>query len=117
MEQLPADRQGWRKCWQCMEQLPAESSLEVMLFRSLIRNTLLMTLLCVSQLAGAAGLDAALQGKVDAKVKEIQSWAADATLVSAVKAYNSAKSPEAAAMDQAKWSNTSVIDPYVRSEE
>lgn len=80
----------------------------------LIRNTLLMTLLCVSQLAGAAGLDAALQGKVDAKLKEIQSWATDATLVGAVKAYNSAKSPEAAAMDQAKWSNTSVIDPFVR---
>jgi hypothetical protein len=97
-----------------MEQLPAESSLEVMIMQLLIRNTLLMTLLCVSQLAGAAGLDAALQGKVDAKVKEIQSWAADATLVSAVKAYNSAKSPEAAAMDQAKWSNTSVIDPFVR---
>lgn len=80
----------------------------------ILAGSLLAALLCVSRLAGAAGLDPALQGSVNAKVKEIQAWAADATIVSAVKAYNSGKSPEAAAMDQAKWSSTSVIDPFVR---
>jgi hypothetical protein len=75
---------------------------------------LCVALLCLSQVATAAGVDAAVQGKVDAKVKEIQSWAADPAVVNAVKAYNSAKSPEAAAMDQEKWQATSVIDPFVR---
>lgn len=80
----------------------------------IVGSWLLATLLGWSQLAGAAGLDAALQGKVDAKVKEIQSWAATPAIVDAVKAYNSAKSPEAAAMDQGKWAGLSVIDPFVR---
>lgn len=72
-------------------------------------------LLGMSQLAAAGGLDAAQQGKVEAKLKEIQSWAASPAIVDAVKAYNAAKSPEAAAMDQGKWTGLSVIDPYVRS--
>lgn len=76
---------------------------------------LLATLLSVSQLAGASGLDPALQSKVDAKVKEVQSWAANPAIVDAVKAYNASKSPEAAAMDQGKWAGLSVIDPFVRS--
>lgn len=75
---------------------------------------LLAALLGASQLAGAAGLEAGMQGKVDAKVKEIQSWAASPAVVDAVKAYNAAKSPEAAAMDQGKWAGLSVIDPLVR---
>lgn len=75
----------------------------------------MFAMLAWSQLAGASGLDAAQQGKVDAKVKEIQSWAATPAIVDAVKAYNSAKSPEAAALDQAKWTGLSVIDPFVRS--
>ena len=75
----------------------------------------LLAALLGSQVAGAAGLDAAQQGNVDAKVKEIQSWAATPAIVDAVKAYNAAKSPEAAAMDQAKWTGLSVIDPFVRS--
>jgi hypothetical protein len=82
--------------------------------KSVLGGWLLATLMSVAQLAGAAGLDAAMQGKVDAKLKEIQTWAANATVVDAVKAYNGSKSPEAAAMDQAKWGSTSVIDPFVR---
>ena len=79
-----------------------------------IAGLLCSVALCLSQVAAAAGLDAALQAKVNAKIKEVQTWAADATVVSAVKAYNTGKSPQAAAMDQAKWANTSVIDPFVR---
>src|SRR5262245_24800524 len=85
------------------------------MFRGKVMGGWLMaTLLAWSQLAGASGLDAAQQGKVDAKVKEIQSWATTPAIVDAVKAYNTAKSPEAAAMDQAKWAGLSVIDPFVR---
>lgn len=76
---------------------------------------LLATLLGAAQLAGAADLDAAQQGKVDAKVKEIQAWAANPTIVDAVKAYNSAKSADAAGMDQTKWTGLTVMDPFVRS--
>jgi hypothetical protein len=85
------------------------------MFAKKIAGGWLLAMLAWSQLAGAAGLDAAQQGKVDAKVKEIQSWAAMPAIVDAVKAYNAGKSPEAAAMDQAKWAGLSVIDPFVRS--
>src|SRR5689334_4409336 len=82
--------------------------------KKLIGAWLLATLLTGPQLAGAADLDAAQQSKIDAKVKEIQSWAAMPAIVDAVKAYNSAKSPDAAAMDQSKWAGLSVMDPFVR---
>jgi hypothetical protein len=80
-----------------------------------ISGALLTTLLCWSQLAGAASLEPALQRAVNAKIKEIRKWAADPAIVDAVKEYNAAKSPQAAAMDQTKWAGTSVIDPFVRS--
>lgn len=79
-----------------------------------LAGSLLAAWLCLSQVAAAAALDPALQTKVTAKIEEMQTWAADPTIVSAVKAYNAGKSPEAAAMDQAKWTGTSVIDPFVR---
>ena len=85
-----------------------------MFAKKIIGGWLLAALLAGSQLAAASGLDAAQQGKVDAKVKEIQSWAATPAIVAAVKAYNAAKSADAAAMDQAKWAELSVIDPFVR---
>ena len=80
----------------------------------LLGGWLLAVALGMSQLAAAAKLDAAAQGKVDAKVKAIQGWAADAAIIGALKVYNSAKSPQAAAMDQTKWAALSVLDPFVR---
>lgn len=80
-----------------------------------ITTSLLFALLCWSQVASAAAADPELQAAVNAKLKEIKTWAADPVLVNAVKEYNTAKSPEATQMDQAKWTNTSVIDPFVRS--
>lgn len=68
---------------------------------------------CLS-VADAAELEPAMQARISAKTREIQAWAADAAIVDAVKAYNAGKSPQAAAMDQAKWQATSVIDPFVR---
>src|SRR5690606_37928817 len=56
-----------------------------------------------------------VQARVSAKIKEIQTWAAEDAIVSAVKDYNTDRTPQAAAMDQAKWASTSVIDPFVRS--
>jgi hypothetical protein len=76
---------------------------------------LALCMLLTAYVASGAALDAASQAKVDAKVKEIQSWAADRTVVEAVKAYNGAKSAEAAAMDQPKWIAATVLDPFVRS--
>jgi hypothetical protein len=62
----------------------------------------------------AQALDAGVQAKVSAKVKEIQSWAADASVVSAVKASNTSKPADAAAMNQDKWKSLTVLDPFVR---
>lgn len=86
-----------------------------MFTHKVVGGWVLAALLGCAQLAGAADLDAAQQGKVDAKVKEIQSWAATPAIVGAVKAYNAGKSPDAATMEQAKWGGLSVIDPFVRS--
>lgn len=83
--------------------------------RKLFAGSLLAALMCCSQWAAAdADIDPVLQARVSAKIKEIQSWAAEPAIVAAVKEYNTAKSPQAAAMDQAKWATTSVIDPFVR---
>lgn len=77
-------------------------------------GSMLAALLCLSQVAAASGLDPALQASVTAQIKEVKAWAADPAIVSAVKEYNTGKSPQAASMDQAKWTSTSVIDPFVR---
>lgn len=77
-------------------------------------GSMLAALLCLSQVVAAASLEPALQKSVTAKIKEVKTWAADPAIVAAVKEYNAGKSPQAAGMDQARWSNTSVIDPFVR---
>ena len=63
---------------------------------------------------GADALDPAVQAKVDAQIKIIQSWAADPVIVNAVKAQNAALPPEYAAMTQEKWQGLSKLDPVVR---
>lgn len=79
-----------------------------------LAGAMVAALFCLSQVAAAAALDPAPQASVTARIKEVQSWAADPAIVSAVKEYNASKSPQAVAMDQAKWASTSVIDPFVR---
>jgi len=49
--------------------------------------------------------------QLDAKVKEIQGWAADPVIVKAVKAQNAAPASE---MTEAVWKTLSVLDPKVR---
>lgn len=70
--------------------------------------------------AGAAGLraadlDPAVQAKVDAKIAEIKTWAADPVIVAAVAAHNAALPADQAAMTQEKWKTLSLLDPFVRS--
>lgn len=73
----------------------------------------LITLNC--NVLHAQGLDAALQAKVDAKIKEVQAWASDPAIVGAVKQQNSALPAEYAAMNQDKWKALTVLDPFVRT--
>ena len=63
----------------------------------------------------AQGLEPALQARLDAKLKLVQTWAADGAIVSAVKAHNAVPSAEAAAMTQEQWKTLSVLVPFVRS--
>ena len=49
--------------------------------------------------------------QLDAKVKEIQAWAADPIVVQAVKAQNAAPASD---MTEALWKTLSVLDPKVR---
>lgn len=63
----------------------------------------------------AEGLDPAVQAKVDAKVKEIQTWASDPVLVKAVVAHNTALPADQAAMTQDSWKTLTILDPFVRS--
>lgn len=66
-------------------------------------------------MVAGAELPAAMQPKVQAKVKEIQAWAADPAVVAAVKAYNTAPPAMAKAMTPEKWKGLSVLDPSVRA--
>jgi hypothetical protein len=64
---------------------------------------------------GAEALDVALQAKIDARLKDVQVWAADPVIVNAVKAQNASLPPELAAMTQEKWKDLSKLDPFVRA--
>lgn len=80
-----------------------------------VAGLLLAVLLCGSRWAAAdSDMDPLLQARVHAKITEIRAWAAEEAIVNEVRQYNLAKSTQAAAMDQATWANTSVIDPFVR---
>jgi hypothetical protein len=62
----------------------------------------------------AEGLEPATQAKVDAKIKVVQDWAADAAIVTAVKAHNASAAGEVPGMTQEKWKEASVMDPVIR---
>jgi hypothetical protein len=65
--------------------------------------------------AARAEVDAALKPKVDAAVTQAKAWAADPTVVAAVKAANATPTDEAKAMTQEKWKSLPVLDTFVRS--
>lgn len=76
---------------------------------------LVLAALCLSTARGAEGVDAALQARIDAKVKEIEGWAKEAAVVEATKAQNANTPAEYTAMTQEKWKGLSKLDPFVRS--
>jgi hypothetical protein len=65
--------------------------------------------------AQAQTLSPEVQQKIEAKVKEIQSWAADPVIVQAVRDHNANPSAEVKTMTQEKWKTLPVLDPFVRS--
>lgn len=70
--------------------------------------------LAFSAAAAEGTLDAALQAKVDAKIKAIIEWAAAPAIVDAVKAQNTNPPATHADMTQDKWKGLTVLDPFVR---
>jgi len=72
-------------------------------------------LACLCHHSYAAGLDPALQAKVDDKLKQVLTWASDPVIVAAVKSQNASLPPDYAAMNQDNWKDASIIDPFVRS--
>lgn len=82
------------------------------------KSLLLLASLACGLVLGARAADTLspeIQAKVDAKIKDIQTWAADASIVNAVKAQNAAPPAEHAAMNQDKWKALTILDPFVRS--
>src|SRR5262245_26441992 len=70
--------------------------------------------LVATSFARAEALDPAVQAKINAKVKEISSWAAESVIVDAVKAHNASVPADQAALTQEKWRALTVLDPLVR---
>jgi hypothetical protein len=56
-----------------------------------------------------------LKAKVDAKVKQLQSWSTAPEMVAAVKAHNANPPADAKGMTNDKWKSLSIMDPFVRS--
>lgn len=64
--------------------------------------------------AQAQQVEPAVQAKIDAMVKQIQSWASDPAIVNAVKAENANPSAAVTAMTQDAWKKLPILDPFVR---
>jgi hypothetical protein len=65
--------------------------------------------------ANAGALDATLQAKLDAELKEVKALAADATIVAAVKTHNTGGNSAAVSMTQEQWKMLTVLDTFVRA--
>lgn len=76
---------------------------------------LLLGLACLPMTGLAEGLDTAVQAKVAAEIKSIETWAKDPAIVQAVKTHNTSPPADAGTMNQDKWKSLTVLDPIVRS--
>lgn len=83
--------------------------------RSLFLRGILLAFAAAAFSARAADLDPAVQAKVNAKIAEIKTWAADPAIVAAVAAHNAQLPTDQADMTQEKWKALSLLDPFVRS--
>ena len=73
-----------------------------------------LSALAATAMASAETISAAVQSKIDAKIKDIATWAADPVIVDAVRAHNASTPPDQAALNQEKWHALTVLDPLVR---
>lgn len=82
----------------------------------IVRWTILvLTVAGAANLLRPAALEPALQAKIDARIAEIKTWAAEPAIVAAVVAHNAQLPADQAAMSQDKWKSLSVLDPFVRA--
>ncbi len=81
----------------------------------LLRTLLSMLTLVLSVIQLRAGdLGASVRMRIDEKIAEIKTWAANPVVVAAVVAHNSSLSPAEATMTQERWKTLIAIDPFVR---
>lgn len=76
--------------------------------------SILITVAGLFSSAVAQSITPAIQAKIDAQFKEIAAWAADASVVDAVRAHNASVPADQAALNQDKWKALTVLDPLVR---
>lgn len=80
------------------------------------RLSLVLLLGCLtSGLLRGQSIDPTLQAKIDVRLKEIATWAADPIVVDAVRAHNATVPADQAGLNQDKWRALTVLDPLVRS--
>jgi hypothetical protein len=76
---------------------------------------LLLAVFVATGLLQASEIDSATQAKLQTKLAEIKTWAADPVLVTAVATQNAGLPADLAALTQEKWKALTVLDPLVRS--
>ena len=74
----------------------------------------LIALGCLARAGYAQDVDAALQAKLNARAQTLRDWASSPAVVAAVKAINANVPADYAAMTEARWTDLSVLEPFVR---
>lgn len=82
---------------------------------TLISSLFVILFLTVAVCTAEEAISPDVQAKIDAKVKGLQAWGSDPTVVAAVKEFNSNPSAEAKAMTNDKWKTMNIMSPFVRS--
>lgn len=72
-------------------------------------------MLLVTAIGFGQGLSPESKASLDAKIKQLQGWSTDQSIVAAVREHNANMPAEDKAMTNAQWSKLTVLDPYVRS--
>lgn len=77
------------------------------------------TVLCSIVFLSANGLSqpnsAGIWARVDTKIKKLQVWSTDPTIIAAVKSRNRCPLAGGRAMTNGKWAELAAVDPFVRS--
>lgn len=83
--------------------------------KPILTGAALCTLFLGSICSQAQELAPEIQAKIAPVIKEMQQWVADPSVVSAVKTQNASLPAAYAEMTQEKWTQLTVLDPFVRS--